>query len=61
MRIEAYLQSHPDEKVVSVSLHPAPTKEEGHCLGVLMKYLPNRYEHVEANFREERGLKTLQV
>mmetsp|Transcript_6908 Transcript_6908/g.15825 ORF Transcript_6908/g.15825 Transcript_6908/m.15825 type:complete len:775 (+) Transcript_6908:213-2537(+) len=57
VRIEALLQSDPEAKVVSVSLHPEP--EDQKVLGALIKYYPVRYEHVETNFREERGLRKI--
>jgi hypothetical protein len=59
VRIEALLQADPTTKVLSVSLHPAPRDSELTALGILCKFFPQRYEHVETNFREERGLKTL--
>jgi len=58
VRIEALLKSDPTFKVLSVALHPAPVDLE--VLGILKKFHPDRYEHVETNFREERGLKRLQ-
>jgi hypothetical protein len=59
VRIETILKCEPDAKVLSISLHPCPKENEMSVLGDLFKYYPERYEHVETNFREERGLKTL--
>jgi hypothetical protein len=59
VRIDAILKCEPEAKVLSISLHPCPQKDEMRVLGELLKYYPERYEHVETNFREERGLKTL--
>ena len=60
VRIEEILKCEPEAKVLSISLHPSPKQnEESNVLGDLFKYYPKRYQHVETNFREERGLKTL--
>lgn len=56
VRIEALLQADPTVKILSVSLHPAPRDIELASLGILFKFFPERYEHVETNFREVRAL-----
>lgn len=60
-RIESFLCCFPDVKVLSVSVHPAPMQAELDVLGVLRKYWPSRYEHIETDFHEERGLERLAI